>query len=327
MLNVRRLLLLTEAAERGSLTAAAAETGMTTSAASQQLSLLEREVGQPLLERLPRGVRTTAAGEALVRRGQAIRLELRAAELDLEAHAHLDQGTLRFGSFPTASASLLPLALTRFRRRHPAVRTVVRAGVLAELREMLHTGECELALLWDYEWNRLQDDTLATTHLLDDPTVLVVPADSPLRDQPQARLDQLAHQDWIIRADNHPVAEVLRRACHRTGFEPRITYEAHDYQEAQAMVAAGLGIVIAPRLALTNRRSDVRLLRFAPEAPAPVRRILLAQPARRRATPPAQAMTRILRVVAQKFTGSQLDRAQIGSVRRTGAGRAELPEE
>ncbi|WP_245738487.1 LysR substrate-binding domain-containing protein, partial [Streptomyces sparsogenes] len=184
---------------------------------------------------------------------------------DLDSFTALDQGTLRLGSFPTASASLLPLALTRFRRRHAGIRIEVRAGVLAELREMLHIGEVEQGLLWDYEWNRLDDPALALTHLLDDPTVLVVPADSPLRSHPSVRLGDLADQEWIIRADNHPVADVLRRSCRQAGFEPRIAYSSHDYQEAQAMVAAGLGIALAPRLALTSRRSDVRLLPFAPD--------------------------------------------------------------
>ncbi|GGQ45844.1 LysR family transcriptional regulator [Streptomyces mutabilis] len=321
MLNVRRLLLLTEAAERGSLTAAAEAMGMTTSAASQQMSLLEREAGQPLIERLPRGIRTTPAGAALAERGRVIRRELGAAEADLESFADLDQGTLRLGSFPTASASLLPLALTRFSHRHPAVRIVVRAGVLDQLREMLHTGEVEQALLWDYEWNRVDDDALTVTHLLDDPTVLVVPADSPLRTRPALRLGDLADQEWIIRADNHPVADVLRRSCRRAGFEPRIAYASHDYQEAQAMVAAGLGIALAPRLALTSRRSDVRLLPFGSDVPAPTRRILLARAATRAATPPAQAMARVLRAVAQKFTDAGLDRTQLGAVRRGGPGR------
>ncbi|WP_405807031.1 LysR family transcriptional regulator [Streptomyces sp. NBC_01187] len=322
MLNVRRLLLLTEAAERGSLTAAAEAMGMTTSAASQQMSLLEREAGQPLIERLPRGIRTTPAGAALADRGRAVRRELGAAEADLESFADLDQGTLRLGSFPTASASLLPLALTRFSRRHPGVRTVVHAGFLGQLREMLHTGEVEQALLWDYEWNRVDDDTLALTHLVDDPTVLVVPADSPLRALPSPRLGDLADQEWIIRADNHPVADVLRRSCRRAGFEPRIAYASHDYQEAQAMVAAGLGVALAPRLALTNRRSDVRLLPFGSDVPAPTRRILLARTASRAPTPPAQAMARVLSAVAQKFTGAGLDRTQLGAVPRGGQGRA-----
>ncbi|MFB6676638.1 LysR family transcriptional regulator [Streptomyces sp. NPDC056390] len=319
MLNVRRLLLLAEVAERGSLTAAAEALSMTTSAASQQMSLLEREAGQPLIERLPRGARTTAAGAALAERGRAIRRELQAAEADLEAFGHLDRGVVSLGSFPTASASLLPLALTRFRRAHPQVRTVVRAGVLAQLREMLHTGEVELSLLWDYDWNRVDDDQLILTPLLDDPTVLVVPTNSPLVSSDHVRLSDLADQEWIIRAQNHPVADVLRRACRQAGFEPRIAYASHDYQEAQAMVAAGLGLALAPRLALTNRRSDVRLLSLSSEQSAsdiaPIRRILLARPAQRASTPAAQAMARVLHTVARGFTDPGLDRSQLGAVR------------
>ncbi|MEU6680132.1 LysR family transcriptional regulator [Streptomyces sp. NPDC046925] len=320
MLNVRRLLLLAEVAERGSLTAAAEALSMTTSAASQQMSLFEREAGQPLIERLPRGVRTTAAGAALAERGRAVRRELQAAEADLEAFGHLDRGVVALGSFPTASASLLPLALTRFRRAHPQVRTVVRAGVLAQLREMLHIGEVELSLLWEYDWNRVDDGQLALTPLLEDPTVLVVPTSSPLVASDHVRLSDLADQEWIIRAENHPVADVLRRSCRQAGFEPRIAYASHDYQEAQAMVAAGLGLALAPRLALTNRRSDVRLLSLSQDQPSdaalPVRRILLATPAQRAATPAAQAMARVLHAVARGFTDPGLDRPQLGAVRK-----------
>ncbi|WP_020670359.1 LysR family transcriptional regulator [Amycolatopsis nigrescens] len=315
MLDVRRILLLTEVAEHGSLTAAAEAAGMTASAASQQMSRLEAEVGQPLLHRLPRGVRLTDAGSALVDRGRSIRRELRAAEADLECFAQLDRGTLRLGSFPTASASLLPLALTRFSRKHPGTQAGVRSAMLAELLEMLHTGEVELAVLWDYQWNRVDDPSLTVTHLLDDPTVLVVPADSELLDDGAISLTSLAGQRWIIRADNHPVAEVLRRSCALAGFEPDIAYESHDYQEAQAMVAAGLGIAIAPRLALTNRRNDVRLVRFATDVPAPTRRILLARPKNRTPTPAALAMTTILQAVSHRFTEDNLHRNQLGSVR------------
>ncbi|WP_433873441.1 LysR family transcriptional regulator [Saccharopolyspora sp. CA-218241] len=315
MLDVRRVLLLVEAAERGSLTAAAEALGVTPSAASQQVSRLESEVGQPLLHRLPRGVQLTDAGRALAERGRVIRRELRGAEADVRALAELDRGTLRLGSFPTASASLLPLALTRFARKHPGTRTSVRSALLAELLEALHTGDVELALLWDYEWNRIDDPALEMVHLIDDPTVLVVPANSELLDSPVVSLAELAGQEWIIRADNHPVAEVLRRSCRLAGFEPAISYESHDYQEAQAMVAAGLGIAVAPRLALTNRRHDVRLLGFATDVPAPTRRILLARTAQRAPTPAVTAMSGELRSVAQKFAGSALHRAQLGTVR------------
>ncbi|MFC8097793.1 LysR substrate-binding domain-containing protein [Streptomyces sp. NPDC057363] len=107
-----------------------------------------------------------------------------------------------------------------------------------------------------------------------------------------------------------------RRSCRQAGFELRIAYASHDYQEAQGMVAAGLGIALAPRPALTSRRSDVRLLLFASDVPAPTRRVLLAGARSRPATPPAEAMARVLRAVAQRFAAPGLHRAQLGTVRR-----------
>lgn len=87
------------------------------------------------------------------------------------------------------------------------------------------------------------------------------------------------------------------------------------------MVAAGLGIALAPRLALTSRRSDVRLLALTADNPPPTRRILLARAASRATTPPADAMARLLRTVAQRFTTADLDRTQLGAVRSAGQGR------
>ncbi|WP_336605649.1 LysR substrate-binding domain-containing protein [Streptomyces sp. BA2] len=86
------------------------------------------------------------------------------------------------------------------------------------------------------------------------------------------RLSELADQEWIIRAENHSVAEVLRGACRQAGFEPRIAYASHDYQEAQAMVAVGLSLALAPSRAVTNRRSDVRLLSVYPDQSSEPRR-------------------------------------------------------
>jgi len=88
-------------------------------------------------------------------------------------------------------------------------------------------------------------------------------------------MDELLDELWVVRADNHPMIEVLIRAANHAGFRPRVGYEASDYQEAQGMVAAGLGIALVPRLALTVLRNDVRVIPFAGESSK--RRILLAR--------------------------------------------------
>ncbi|MZG13742.1 LysR family transcriptional regulator [Streptomyces sp. SID5914] len=295
-LDVRRMLLLAEVARRGSLTAAAQALTYTPSAVSQQIAKLETEAGQPLLERHARGVELTLAGRAVVRHAGRIERQLSAVRAELDDLAELRTGELRIGSFPTAGASLLPLAVQRFGRAHPDVHLEVRSAMLAGLAEMLESREIQLALLWDYDWCRVDDPTLHLTLLLDDPTALMVSADHPLAGRASVSLSELADEDWITRADDHPVAGVLARSCHAAGFEPRIAFYAHDYQEAQAVVAIGLGMALAPRLALMNLRSGVRVIPLTPSAPT--RRILLARLDERRATPAMAAAEKVFTEVA-----------------------------
>jgi DNA-binding transcriptional LysR family regulator len=307
-LDVRRLLLLAEVARHGSLTAAAAALSYTTSAVSQQISRLEVEAGQPLLERHARGITLTEAGSALLARAGRIDRELRAARSELDDLAGLRSGSLRIGTFPTVAASFLPLAVREFRTAHPEVELVVRSARNAGLLELLDSRELDVSLLWDYSWHRLADDGLEITHLLDDPVTLVVSKAHRLADRVSAAFAELVDEPWIVRVD-HPVAEVLTRSCREAGFEPKIAYRAHDYQEAQAMAAVGLGIALAPRLALTGLREDVATVSLGENAPA--RRILVARPQLARPIPAAAAMTATFVAVADALrrTADQLDHA------------------
>src|ERR687893_1982359 len=119
MLEVRRMRLLREVAARGTISAAAEALSFTPSAISQQIAALEREAGVALLERGPRSVRLTDAGRALVDHTQAIVSRLEAAEAEMQAIAGLRGGLLRLASFPTAYATLIPPAISEFRRKHP----------------------------------------------------------------------------------------------------------------------------------------------------------------------------------------------------------------
>jgi DNA-binding transcriptional LysR family regulator len=305
---VRRLLLLVEVARRGSITAAATALSYTPSAVSQQVSRLEAEAGQPLVERHARGIRLTDAGSALVARAARIDRELRAARGDLDELAGLRAGSLRLGTFPTVASSYLPLVVGEFRVRHPDVVLAVRSARRDGLLELLDSGEVDLALLWDHAWNRVAEDDLAVTHLLDDPATLVVAAAHPLARCTSVTFAELAGQPWIVRVD-HPVAELLHRSCHAAGFEPVISYRAHDYQEAQAMAAVGIGIALAPRLALAGLRDDVATVSLGPGAPT--RRILLARRRDSRPTPAAAALTVLFGAVADSLRAdpAELDQA------------------
>jgi DNA-binding transcriptional LysR family regulator len=113
MLDVRRLRVLSEVAARGSFSAAAVALRLTQSAVSQHVAALEREVGLPLVERGTRPIELTEAGHALTRHATGIFARLDGAEQELGEIAGRRHGRLRFGSFPTALATIVPPAFAR----------------------------------------------------------------------------------------------------------------------------------------------------------------------------------------------------------------------
>ncbi|WP_427008452.1 LysR substrate-binding domain-containing protein [Pseudarthrobacter sp. H2] len=164
--------------------------------------------------------------------------------------------------------------------------------------DRLYRRDIELTLLWDYPWQQIEDENLTLVRLMYDPTVLLVQRDHPIAKRQSVRIDTLRDQEWVVR-DEHPVADVLRRVCHDAGFEPRIAFAANDYQETQGMVAAGIGIgiALAPQLALSALRADVVAV---PLAGSPKRRILLANLANRRLSPAAQQAVAVFRSTAKR---------------------------
>ncbi|MFT2711523.1 LysR substrate-binding domain-containing protein [Clavibacter sp. Sh2126] len=294
--------LLLDVVDTGTLTGGAARSRMTTSAASQRIAKLEQLIGQPVLDRLPRGMRLTEAGQVLAAKARTVRRELRAAEGELEAIRGLEHGTVRLGSFPTVSASLLADALKDAHAAWPGIEIRVQSALRPELIDKLSSGEVELALLWSYAWTEEAEKHLALRKLVEDETMLLVAVDSPIRDG--VSLKSLRRESWITRNGGHPAADVLYRSCAAAGIRPEVAYEAYDYQEVQAMVAAGVGIAMAPRLALASHRDDVRAVSFRPADRIPARTIYLASLARRVETPAMRALSEAVTRAARSFAAS-----------------------
>src|SRR6478752_8512662 len=146
MLDVRRMRVLREVAQRGSFSAAADALSYTQSAVSQQIAALEREAGSRLVERSARGVRLTDAGRALVSHADVILARLADAEDELQAIAGLRGGRLRVAAFPSACSTLMPLAVARFRERHPGVELSLHPAEPDDALRLLRAGDCDVAL-------------------------------------------------------------------------------------------------------------------------------------------------------------------------------------
>lgn len=274
MFDIKRLALLLEVVELGSITAAADKLNYSPSGVSQQLRRLEQEIGQPLLQRQTRGMIPTEAGHVLASHARQILLQMSAARADLAEIAGLERGHLNLGTFPTLGGSFLPLVISTFKRQYPAIELHVRSSRLDDLLEMLEGGQVGISLLWEYEWNRIDPRRFALTTVFEDSTALIVAKDHPLARRKHVDMAELAKQEWIVRADKHPVIEVLARSCQAAGFVPNIAFRANDYQEAQAMVSVGLGIALAPRTAVVNKHPGVSIVSLGSTAPS--RRIMLA---------------------------------------------------
>ena len=304
MLHVGRLKVLTEVVGRGSFSAAAEALSYTQSAISQAIARLEAETGTMLVVRDRQGIRPTAAGATLVEHAEAIFAQIDAAETDLAAVLGVRIGRLRMASFPSAGATLMPLAIARFREAHPDVSLTLAEGEPEEIAPRLRAGEFDLALLFEFPGVRERPGAgLRSVGLLEDPMHVALPAAHPLADKRALTLADLRDEDWVQTSESSPCARHVVRSCLAAGFEPRVTFESDDYETVQGLVAARVGVALIPRLALTGLRSEIVVRELAPRSPE--RKVVAATTAEPGVAPAARSMIRVLDV-ARRYTDAHL---------------------
>jgi DNA-binding transcriptional LysR family regulator len=300
MLDVRRLRVLREVATHGSFSAAADALSYTQSAVSQQIAALEREAGSRLVERNARGVRLTDSGRALVAHADVILARLADAEDELQAIAGLRGGRLRVAAFPSACATLMPLAVRRVRELHPGVDLTLVPAEPDEGQRLLRTGEADVALSIETTFACTTPDDVERVELLDDPMYIMLAAGHPLAGRTRLRLGDLVEEQWMIGTTGTcPDASIFLRACQAAGFEPRVAFHLDDYNAIQGFVAAGMGVSFIPDLALIAVRDDV-VVRSLGTKP-PLRRIVATTLADAFCSPAKTAMLEVLAEVAAEF--------------------------
>ena len=291
MLDVRRLRVLREVAATGSFSAAAEALAFTQPAVSRQIATLEAEAGARLVERGARGIRLTPAGELLLEHAEVILDRLAAAEHQLEALSGLDGGRLRIGAFPTANATLIPLALTAFDGEYPSVCLSLRECTTREAGPLLAAGELDVAVVSDAGD---PGEDIELEHLMDDPMHLALPRNHALADKPDISMADLRDEIWIEGRDGICRTKLMR-AAERAGFEPRVAFQSTEWLGKQGLVAAGVGVTLIPTVALATMRDDIVLRSLAD---GPTRTISIATHSSRYRAAGVEPMRRILKRVA-----------------------------
>ncbi|GAA4928672.1 LysR family transcriptional regulator [Streptomyces coeruleoprunus] len=249
MLNLERLRTLDALARHGSVSGAADGLHVTTSAVSQQLAKLEREVGQQLVAKNGRGVRLTDAGRLLADHAARILSQVELAQADIEAQRGQVVGEVRLAGFPTAARGLFPQAIAALRKSHPELR--VRSSELEPefgIRQVIR-GDVDLAVVLDWNNKRLPvPGGLAQEALLDDAADVAVPVDHPLAGRTEVGLEDFADDDWVSWPEGEFCYEWLVFTLRSQGIEPRIAHFAGEHHTQLALIRAGLGVCVTPRL-------------------------------------------------------------------------------
>ncbi|MDX3454664.1 LysR family transcriptional regulator [Streptomyces sp. ME02-8801-2C] len=303
-IDLRRLAVLRELHRRGTLARTAEALHLTPSAVSQQIAALAREAGVPLTERDGRGVRLTGQARVLLAHADLIAAQLERTRADLASYGEGGRGSVTVGAFSSGILGLLPGALRALGERLPRVRVDVVESEPPDLFTALDAGQVDVAVAVDFHAAPPHTDTRYTrTDLLTDVLDIAVPAGHPLAarardDRGGIALRELAHDPWIVGAAHSCCGAITRAVCAAAGFTPDIRHAVNDWGALSALVEAGQGVALIPRLVqplYAHRR--IALLGTA-GGPPPSRNVFVAVRAGSEADPVLNAVRDQLRLTA-----------------------------
>ncbi|GGV44872.1 LysR family transcriptional regulator [Streptomyces spectabilis] len=254
--DIKKLRILRALRDHGTVTAAAGALSMTPSAVSQQLSNLARQLDVTLLEARGRRVRLTDAAHLVLRHAEAVFAQLERADAELAAHVRGDAGEVRVGAFSTAVPALVVPAVRALREARPGVSVRVREAEAAQAYELLAAGDVDLALSLAAQAPARRDPRFTGVTLCADPLDVALPEGHPLARKRGLGLADLADEPWIF-GGSGPWSDITRAACEAAGFVPEQAHSAAGWTAILAMVEAGMGVALVPRMAGAAGRGGV----------------------------------------------------------------------
>ncbi|MER6940446.1 LysR family transcriptional regulator [Nocardioides sp. NPDC127514] len=294
MIDLASLVALRTVDTHGSVVAAADALGFTPSAVSQQVKRLERQVGVPLLERIGRGVMLTHAGRHLVEEGSRLLADMESLESGLHEQATTVAGRLRLTAFSTAMRGLVAPVAGRLRVDHPDLALTLSEREPWDTVDLVATGHSEIGVV--HSWGDVPlsiPDHLVTTELHRDIADVIAHRDHRLAQLAKVTPHDLVAEDWIATPEGTICRQWLNRMYAGTGQLPRIAHVSMEFDSHLALVLAGLGIALIPRMGRAALGEDLVAVRVVD--PVPTREILALH---RRTMAASPAVTAVLTALA-----------------------------
>ena len=244
-MDLRVMRYLVDIVDHGGFGKAAEKVHLTQPALSKAIRGLEDELDVQLLERGRRGgsPRLTAAGEVVYRHALELLSGRKRMLEELDAMKNLQSGDLYMGLAPLGRADLFAPAIARFRSRYPHIRIHLLERGGTELEQALRNGEIELATTIvradkDFDWLLVRDD----------PMMVALPSSHPLAAEPGIRLPQLAQTPLVTFETTFVLNSMIQEACLASGFEAQEVTHVTQADFGLALVAAGSGAMLLPKL-------------------------------------------------------------------------------
>jgi len=269
-IKLKDLRYLATLAEKRHFGHAAAACHVSQPTLSAQLRKLEEYLGVQLVERQPRRVTLTEAGEAIAARARQIMTT--SDEIVRLAQGWRDPlaGRLRVALLPTIGPYLLPQVLTRLRKAMPRLDLMLYEYQTGPMLEHLRAGDIDVGILA----LPVQEDGIESQLLFEEPFVLAVPDTHRLAGKRQAQVSELGDEPLLLLEDGHCLRDQALAVCARTPLHERQDFRATSLETLRQMVAAGAGITLLPALAARGAYASMRGMKLVPLVkPVPTRKV------------------------------------------------------
>jgi DNA-binding transcriptional LysR family regulator len=271
VLDLRRLQILSALEAEGTMTAAAEVLFMTTSAVSQQLSLLEREAGVPLVARSGRRVRLTEAGLVLVRHAHQISAAAEAAETSMKRFRTDVAGVVSLSAFPSFAGTILPPALQALAVSYPDLRVTVSDLEPFQSVAELRAGRIDLAVIDNL--HPVPTEGMIKTLLYEDELIICLPPSYKDLPRGPVGISTLSTANWIMDVRQSVFEIFVRNLCIEQGFEPKVVANCSNLAVTLALVEAGVGVAVLSKMHAIRKSFNIASRSITP---SPRRDIILA---------------------------------------------------